>query len=439
MSVEEKQNLILKPKEVLNLDVIFRPKTRLPQFEHNIMLQIEGIDDPRKLLTVKGVAHGIELKAMDEVVSFGNVVKGSRLTKPLQMSNFGDVKAYYNWDTKSLGKHFTIKPSSGYVNPNSNLDLDVIFHPKVVDDDLRQKVTCAVKGGEEISLSLMGRSVDQEGTQTQELNFSTVVRKATTQTVSIKNEDDKEWAINPTISTHADSCKGFFTGKATFVVPAKSSGNYEVTYTPKTMTEKAKKADSEEMEDVPHTGSLFFPLPNGTALIYNLKGLATAPESEGTITETVIAKKQKNFIVKVKNWANQTQRFTAGWEVEGADAGLFIRGANTFDVTGDSYKDYKLNFLSLKAGVFKFKLTFKAKNSSEYIFYNFEVKVDESSDVDNIELVAPIRESVSQAIVLENPTVETVVIQKSQFAFTNEYLEITPDELSLKPKEAREF
>jgi len=27
-------------------------------------------------------------------------VKGSRLTKNLQLSNFGDVKAYYKWESK---------------------------------------------------------------------------------------------------------------------------------------------------------------------------------------------------------------------------------------------------------------------------------------------------------------------------------------------------
>ena len=29
---------------------------------------------------------------------------------------------------------------------------------------------------------------------------------------------------------------------------------------------------------------------------------------------------------------------------------MFIRGANTFDVAGESHKDYKLNFLALRAG-----------------------------------------------------------------------------------------
>lgn len=36
-----------------------------------------------------------------------------------------------------------------------------------------------------------------------------------------------------------------------------------------------------------HKGSLFFPLPNGTALLYKLNGIATEPEAEGLIQETV--------------------------------------------------------------------------------------------------------------------------------------------------------
>lgn len=51
-----------------------------------------------------------------------------------------------------------------------------------------------------------------------------------------------------------------------------------------------------------HKGSLFFPLPNGTALLYKLNGIATEPEAEATLQETVQAKKSKFIIIPVKNW-----------------------------------------------------------------------------------------------------------------------------------------
>ena len=109
--------------------------------------------------------------------------------------------------------------------------------------------------------------------------------------IKIDNTEDKEWAINPTISTKESSGTGdYFSGKQTFIVPAKGSANYEVVYLPKIMTtRKVKKEGAAEESTVEelHMGSVFFPLPNGTALLYNLKGVATQPQSEGTITETI--------------------------------------------------------------------------------------------------------------------------------------------------------
>jgi hypothetical protein len=106
---------------------------------------------------------------MDEVIAFGNVVKGSRLTKILQMSNFGDVKAYYKWDSSEYKNLFTISPDAGYINPNSNLDLEVTFHPNYADPDIRyNKVKCEIKGGEHpLMLSLMGKSIEQDNSSTQ--------------------------------------------------------------------------------------------------------------------------------------------------------------------------------------------------------------------------------------------------------------------------------
>jgi len=166
----------LKPREVLPVEVRFHPKARLPNFNLDVMLSVEP-NEPRKLISLRGVSHGIELKLMDEVVAFGSVVRGSRLTKSLQLSNFGDVKANFKWESKLYSKNFTISPESGYINPNSNLDLEVTFHPSKADPDIRyNKVPCVIKGGDKLELSLMGKSVEQDTSTTEELSFSTKVR-----------------------------------------------------------------------------------------------------------------------------------------------------------------------------------------------------------------------------------------------------------------------
>jgi hydrocephalus-inducing protein len=218
----------------------------------------------------------------------------------------------------------------------------------------------------------------------------------------VQNTEDREWAINPTISTEGDDAKGFFTGKSTLVVPARGSAQYEVAYTPQTMTKivKVKKQEGDQEVEVEepetHKGGLFFPLPNGTALLYRLVGTATEPDAEGELRETVTAKKAKSIIIPVKNWSKMSQRFHASWKVEGeTDPALFIRGANAFDVGGQSVKEYKLNFLSLRAGEYVFEVTFKADKTGEYAFYKVNVTVEEPELVSTIELASQVRESVS--------------------------------------------
>ena len=84
--------MTLKPKETIAIEVRYNPKNRMPNFNLDILQSIKD-NEAKQLLQVLGVSHGIELKLMDEVLAFGSVVKGSRLTKYLQLSNFGDVKA----------------------------------------------------------------------------------------------------------------------------------------------------------------------------------------------------------------------------------------------------------------------------------------------------------------------------------------------------------
>jgi hypothetical protein len=69
----------------------------------------------------------------------------------------------------------------------------------------------------------MGKSVDLDISSNEELAFDTKVRKVTTKNVTVQNTEEREWAINPTISTEGEAAKGYFTGKSTLIVPAKGS------------------------------------------------------------------------------------------------------------------------------------------------------------------------------------------------------------------------
>jgi hypothetical protein len=71
-----------------------------------------------------------------------------------------------------------------------------------------------------------------------------------------------------------------------------------------TIRRKVKKDDAEVEKLEMHKGGLFFPMPNGTALV----GTANKPDVEGTITATVRAKKTKSIIIPVKNWPRGSTR-----------------------------------------------------------------------------------------------------------------------------------
>lgn len=163
-----------------------------------------------------------------------------------------------------------------------------------------------------------------------------------------------------------------------------------------------------------HQGSLFFPLPNGTAMLYNLVGIAAEPDAEALPVETVQAKKAKVIIIPVRNWLKTFQRFKVTWVIEGdKDQTTFVKGANMLDLGGESSKEFKLNFLAYKSGAYKVKISFMNESSGEYLSYNLSVQVTDPDLIERIELVSAIRESIAKVITIENPTDSEIILAKS--------------------------
>ncbi len=292
-----------------------------------------------------------------------------------------------------------------------------------------------------MSLTLMGKCVSQDKDATKELYFETIVRKAVTQKVTISNPTGKDWRVQPTISTSVDSVKDYFRGNQHLDIPPKSSADYQVTYLPLAMTKV--KGPSEEVKEeivIYHEASLFFSLPDGRAELYNLFGKSNKPEATDNLTVQVDAKKSKYISMPVENWLKTAQRFKVTSDiVSGADNATFIRGATTFDVQGNSTKEYKLNFLTYKAGETNFKVSFLNETTGEYLLFNVKVVAGEPEIHSTIELAAQVRETVSKIITVENPTAIDVEITKQQFSFVNEYIEISPDSITIPAQSERGF
>jgi len=58
------------------------------------------------------------------------------------------------------------------------------------------------------------------------------------------------------------------------IVPANGAADYEITYFPLSMTANAEVPSIKEES---HNSTLFFPIPDGTAILYNLIGFSRPP------------------------------------------------------------------------------------------------------------------------------------------------------------------
>jgi len=82
--------------------------------------------------------------------------------------------------------------------------------------------------------------------------------------------------------------------------------------------------------------SLFFPIPDGSALLYKLTGTATPPSIAQSFDINCKAKFNKTHSIPIKNWLKTPQRFNVEWVFEIEDKSIFINGATIFDVPAES-------------------------------------------------------------------------------------------------------
>ena len=133
-------------------------------------------------------------------------------------------------------------------------------------------------------MTCLGACVPQPDDTISELTFDGIARKAEVKQISIKNPTDKPWFLSPILTGDHWNCE------SEVKVPAGSTINFDVTYFPLCMTYGMgpPAEGSEEPADLPPLeGSLFFALPDGTALLYKLRGVANKPEAE-SVTEVPV-------------------------------------------------------------------------------------------------------------------------------------------------------
>jgi hydrocephalus-inducing protein len=141
--------------------VTFRPTARINAFKVELNYKIVENQEKKKLLNIFTAAHGIEMKLMEDTVGFGTVVVQSKMTKTIQLSNFGDIGSKFEWDTSLCGKFFTIEPAKGYLLAHEDILFNVSFHPNAPNNDIRFRAKCIIEGIDPLYVNLVGKCIPQ--------------------------------------------------------------------------------------------------------------------------------------------------------------------------------------------------------------------------------------------------------------------------------------
>jgi hydrocephalus-inducing protein len=182
---------------------------------------------------------------------------------------------YLRFRLKALHCAHAVARAEGFLAPGQDVKLEVSFHPTAVNPDIRiEQLRCKLSGSADASasggslgavslqklpdllLTLTGACAASEATG-EPVVFKCMVRSSTSKSIKLENHTSSKWQLRPVISND------FWSGAEFLQVPAGGSAEYSLLYKPLTMT---------QAEGQPHQGSVFFPLPDGSGLLYILHG-----------------------------------------------------------------------------------------------------------------------------------------------------------------------
>mmetsp|Transcript_3107 Transcript_3107/g.11897 ORF Transcript_3107/g.11897 Transcript_3107/m.11897 type:complete len:4490 (-) Transcript_3107:1724-15193(-) len=404
VSVDVREPLVLKPRQIADIPLTFNPKARLQSFTEELYAIVEGQE--QKLTTVLGSCQGIEVKLNPYIVSFGMVVQNTQVTQKVILENNGDIGIKFQWNKKNFRPDFTIAPMHGYVAPNEEITLDVTFFPKKIKSIKYDNIECKIEGAPSQFLTITGTCVDKPEHK-EALNFTCAVRQEDIKTVVVENDTKDTWMIRPSIDSEC------WRGDDFLEVPPTSKVNYTITYNPK-RTSKRTVASGKQKKEVTHDeGTLFFPLPNGNALLYALRGETQDPLASGEVNKKVSAKLPSTLSVVVENWLPQAQRFHVDFDFENIRAPDYIKGVPYVDIPALAKKTYKFTFEAFKQGTFQGRIVFKNQTTGEFLFYICTFEVESAKVIETIQLETPVRQRIAKSITVENPLNEETTLTVS--------------------------
>lgn len=382
--------ITLRPKATLVYEFKFNPKKRLAPFHDDVLIATSGSTEPPKVLfSVSGACQGTDIRLENDTLPFGAVAHKSATTRKIQMLNIGDIGAKFQWDTKRLLPAFSISPSDGYISPGMEISLEVTFRPADLAQDIRyDNIKCEIEGGDNLYLTLTGMCIAQP-LHTDTIKFSSAVRSPDTKGIALTNRTLTPWRIAPIIDSET------FKGQDSIDIDPGQTKTYDITFFPLETTGQG--------EGGRHDASIFFPMPDGSGLLYKLAGVADKPLVCETISREFACKTTYVELLNVVNWLKKPQRFRVTTEFAKPDPAVIIKGHEFIDVGPLATKAYKLNYYAYKDGPVSLRVVFRNETTQEYIYYNITYKGLPANVTASIEMTTQVRQVQSREVIISNP------------------------------------
>ncbi|GMF15729.1 unnamed protein product [Phytophthora fragariaefolia] len=386
----------LRAKESADIEFRFAPTQRIPSFQKDVFIRVGG--STKKLLTLSGCCQGIEVALETDTLSYGPVCLGSQLVRKVRLQNRGDVATKFQWNVRDFAPDFLVSPTEGMVAPNQHKTIEVTFKPAAVNPDIRyDRVTCMIEGTAPATLTLVGSCVPQATSSIQDVTFDSAVRQQTHKTITIENVTAFPWNLFPVIQGDHWSCP------ENILVPAHGKASLDVLYLPLTMTKQNSQEAIDSQRPQVHKGSIFLAIPDGSALLYNVLGKASAPIPAAPISLSIAAKKTLSITIPIKNWLKTSQTFAVRIQKPPGYESVVVQGPPSILLQAAATRNYNMKFFCYTEGAVDLCVRLVNQESGEYIAQDVHVAVSKAVDVDTLYLEAPVRQSVKKTISIENP------------------------------------
>lgn len=428
-----KNPITLKPKEIYNLEITYNPLKRLPAFENKIFVKLENKVETFELITISGSCDGVQVILESSMLQFPTITKGNEIQQRLYLINEGDLSTNFKINIQS--PHFSVTPSSGKILPYNRTQLIFTFKPTIISNDLRiENQLISVDRNDPLYLTLIGGCSETVQKSSQQLVFTSEVRKTVSQQISVVNPTSEEWFIHPIIDNSV------FTGKASLVIPPKETAHYTLEFTPQFMnsdrtpidldkiienyssgiinpvqTSKAGKASNTRKSLIPqsqatneqykpYSGTIQIVLPNNQIMSYNLIGTATLPTPIALETNYNTAAKV-NFVIPITivNWMNTMEVYRALILSPKDSVNSVIKCPSSFSIPGTSSYTLQIQYYSYKQQTQSIDLMVYSERTKEYSLYKMNVTVKDTLITDTISLSTTLRTVAKQLIHIKNP------------------------------------